>query len=521
MTSISESLLETLGPYRDCAVLSVGLDQMEPHLLVGGDLRPSSDGETLVNYSPVIGEPVGEVSDASPEDVFDAVKAARGALDQTSWAKDQLFRSDCLRQLCAALDRNAAAFRTALVTEIGCPVRMTFADQFENAVKKLNFYADLLSTYDFSGSLDDISTERNVTRRRVWREPIGVVAAITPWNLPVELMLAKVGGALAGGNAIILKPSPLAPWCATLLGRIIVEETEIPRGLVSVLPSSRTITAQALTSAAGIDAVAFTGSTRTGEQVMRSASSALAKVCLELGGKSPALFLPDVDFSAVLPFAAGMALFNSGQSCIMPSRMLVPEERFEECLSLAADGMNSVSWGDPWSPNTFLGPLISSDRRREVLEIVGRSTGQGARLICGGQSVIGLSYLMEPTLLADVDGSTEASRVEIFGPVVVMTPYRSVDHAVALANDTEFGLAAYVWGGSTERAERVGERIRAGMVGINGGQYTAADMPFGGLRRSGIGREWGVAGMEEFLETRTMSALISSSPDLTRVSDDN
>ena len=334
-------------------------------------------------------------------------------------------------------------------------------------------------------------------------------------------MLAKVGGALAGGNAIILKPSPLAPWCATLLGRIIVEETEIPRGLVSVLPSSRTITAQALTSAAGIDAVAFTGSTRTGEQVMRSASSALAKVCLELGGKSPALFLPDVDFSAVLPFAAGMALFNSGQSCIMPSRMLVPEERFEECLSLAADGMNSVSWGDPWSPNTFLGPLISSDRRREVLEIVGRSTGQGARLICGGQSVIGLSYLMEPTLLADVDGSTEASRVEIFGPVVVMTPYRSVDHAVALANDTEFGLAAYVWGGSTERAERVGERIRAGMVGINGGQFTAADMPFGGLRRSGIGREWGVAGMEEFLETRTMSALISSSPDLTRVSDDN
>ena len=201
--------------------------------------------------------------------------------------------------------------------------------------------------------------------------------------------------------------------------------------------------------------------------------------------------------------------------------MLVPEERFEECLSLAADGMNSVSWGDPWSPNTFLGPLISSDRRREVLEIVGRSTGQGARLICGGQSVIGLSYLMEPTLLADVDGSTEASRVEIFGPVVVMTPYRSVDHAVALANDTEFGLAAYVWGGSTERAERVGERIRAGMVGINGGQFTAADMPFGGLRRSGIGREWGVAGMEEFLETRTMSALISSSPDLTRVSDDN
>lgn len=205
----------------------------------------------------------------------------------------------------------------------------------------------------------------------------------------------------------------------------------------------------------------------------------------------------------------------------MPSRMLVPEEQYEDCLSLASEGMKNAHWGDPWLPDTFLGPLISDDRCRDVLDIIGRSVDQGARIICGGHLVSGAGYFMEPTLLADADGSTQASRVEIFGPVVVMTPYRSVDHAVNLANDTEFGLAAYVWGSSTNEAQQVGERIQAGMVGVNGGQFTSADMPFGGLRRSGIGREWGVAGMEEFLETRTMSTRLPFLPPNTVLKSNN
>lgn len=508
MTPLNHGLLEALGPFDADAAVPVDLDRMESRLLVAGVLKTSSDGASLVNDNPATGEQVGVVSDASPEDARAAVAAARLALARTSWSHDPAFRAGCLRQICAALERNAADFRTALVTEIGCPARMTFADQFDYAVAKLAFYADLLSTYAFSESLGDLPTYGAVLQRRIWREPIGVVAAITPWNLPVELMLAKVGGALAGGNAIILKPSPLAPWCATILGRIIAEETDIPAGIVSVLPSARTTTALALTSSPDVDAIAFTGSTQTGEAVMRSASSTLTKVCLELGGKSPAVFLPDADMSSVLPFAAGMALFNAGQSCIMPSRMLVPLERYEECQSLAAEGMGAVRWGDPWSPDTFLGPLISEERRREVMEIVDRSSGQGARVVCGGGPIPGAGFLMEPTLLADPGGDSEAAKREIFGPVVVMTPYRSIEHAVELANDTDFGLAAYVWGASSSEAAHVGRRIRAGMVGINGGQFTSADMPFGGLRRSGIGREWGVAGMEEFLETRTMATRV-------------
>lgn len=515
MIALSQSLLDALGPFNEDACVPVDLVRMESRLLVGGVLRPSSDGGIIVNDNPVTGERVGFVSDASPEDAIDAISAGRLALTDTSWSRDSTFRATCLSQLCAALERSASDFRTALVTEIGCPARMTFADQFDFAVDKLAFYSELLATYDFSESPGDLMSYGAVLRRKIWREPIGVVAAITPWNLPIELMLAKVGGALAGGNAIILKPSPLAPWCGTILGRIIAEETDIPIGVVSVLPSARIKTAQALTSSPDIDAIAFTGSTQTGESVMRSASSTLTKVCLELGGKSPAVFLPDTDMGAVLPFAAGMALFNSGQSCIMPSRMLVPQENFDECLSLAADGMRAVQWGDPWSPDTFLGPLISEDHRRRVLEIVGRSCDQGARIVCGGRALPGAGFFMEPTLLADTEGSSEAARQEIFGPVVVMTPYRSIEHAISLANDTEFGLAAYVWGASIEDAANVGMRIRAGMVGINGGQFTSSDMPFGGLKRSGIGREWGVAGMEEFLETRSMATRMAIAVDAT------
>ncbi len=508
MSALRQSLLETLGAFEASAAVPVGLDRMESRLMIGGELRPSSDGALLINTNPVTGEQVGEVSDASPDDALAAVAGARRALTGTSWSTDSKFRAACLRQLCSALERNAADFRTALVSEIGCPARMTFADQFDYAVAKLAFYADLLDTYEFSDSLDDLPTYGAVLRRKLWREPVGLVAAITPWNLPVELMLAKVGGALAGGNAIILKPSPLAPWCATILGRVIAEETDIPAGIVAVLPSARLETAQALTSSPDVDAIAFTGSTHTGEAVMRSASSTLTKVCLELGGKSPSIFLPDADLAFVLPFAAGMAMFNAGQSCIMPSRMLVPIEQFDRCLDLAVEGMAAVNWGDPWSPETFMGPLISADRRNEVVGVVRRSAEHGARIVCGGNAIPGPGFFMEPTLIADLDGSSEAARQEIFGPVVVMTPYTSVEHAIELANDTEFGLAAYVWGASAEGAAQVGSRIRAGMVGINGGQFTSADMPFGGMRRSGIGREWGVAGMEEFLETRTMATRI-------------
>jgi acyl-CoA reductase-like NAD-dependent aldehyde dehydrogenase len=502
--SLGEGLRDVLGPAPTDPSARYPLDRIETRLLLGG-LQEASDGGVIVNVDPVSGSAVGSAADATPEDAVRAVALARAALEATPWSSDVALRARCLGQLVDGLRRHADELRTALVTDIGCPVRMTYADQMAYAVDKLAYYVDLVGGFPFAESLPDLVHGASVTRRSLHRVPLGVVVAISPWNLPLELMLAKVGGALAGGNALIVKPSPLAPWTATTLARVIAEETDLPRGIVSILPSGRLDTVEALTTSRGVDAVAFTGSTQTGVRVMEAASATIKRVCLELGGKSPSVFLPDAPLEDVLPFAAGMSMFNSGQSCIMPSRFLVPAERFDECLDLASAGLAAVSVGDPWSPDTFMGPLISAERRDAVLGVVERAVDGGARVVTGGDALPGPGYFMAPTLLADLEGTTAASREEIFGPVLTMTPYRSVDEARERANDTDFGLAGYVWSADPEAAVAFGAGIRAGMIGVNGGQFTAADMPFGGMRSSGVGREWGRAGLEEFLDWQSRS----------------
>jgi acyl-CoA reductase-like NAD-dependent aldehyde dehydrogenase len=502
--TLDEALLAVLGSTPPDADPPVPLARLETRLLLGR-LREASDGGVLVNVDPVSGAEVGVAADATPEDAMRAVALARDALDATPWSSDVSLRARCLGQLVDGLRRRAPEMRTALVTDIGCPVRMTYADQMAYAVDKLAYYVDLIGHFPFSEDLPDIVQGSSVTRRSLHRVPLGVVVAISPWNLPLELMLAKVGGALAGGNALILKPSPLAPWTATTLARVVAEETEIPPGIVSILPSGRLDTVEALTTSRDVDAVAFTGSTQTGRRVMEAASRTVKRVCLELGGKSPSVFLPDAPFEEVVPFAAGMSMFNSGQSCIMPSRFLVPAERFDECLAWAAAGLAAVTVGDPWSPDTFMGPLITAERRDAVLDVVERAVADGARVVAGGECLPGPGYYVAPTLLADPAGTTAASREEIFGPVLTMTPYDSLDDARAKANDTDFGLAGYVWSADPEAGAAFGAGIRAGMIGVNGGQFTGADMPFGGMRSSGVGREWGRAGLEEFLDWQSRS----------------
>jgi aldehyde dehydrogenase (NAD+) len=502
--TLGQGLLDTLGPAPAAIAAPVPLERLETRLLLGG-LRESSDGGRLVNVNPATGAVVGETFDASPDDARHAVELARTALERSQWMHDHDLRAHCLSQLVAGLWTHGEQMRTALVTEIGCAVRMTYADQMAYAIEKLSFYVDLIGRFPFAEDLPDLTHGTSVTRRSLHRVPVGVVVAISPWNLPLELMLAKVGGALAGGNALVLKPSPLAPWTATTLARVIAEETDIPDGVVSILPSGRLETVEALTTSPGVDAVAFTGSTQTGARVMAAASARVTRVCLELGGKSPSVFLPDAPLEDVLPFAAGMSMFNAGQSCIMPSRFLVPAERYEECLELATVGLTAVSVGDPWSTSTFMGPLITDESRSRVSQLLERSVDAGARIVHGGDSPTGPGYFLSPTLVADADGSTPASREEVFGPVLTMTPYRSTQEALDRANDTDFGLAGYVWSADPDRAAQFGAGIRAGMIGINGGQFTAADMPFGGMRGSGIGREWGRAGLEEFLDWQTRS----------------
>jgi aldehyde dehydrogenase (NAD+) len=468
----------------------------EPRLLIGGELVPAGDGGTFPDWDPATGEQIGEAADATLEDMGRAIGAARAAFDGTDWSTDAAFRARCIRQLQAAMAEERETLRRDLVAEIGCAVRMTYGDQLDRPIEKLGFYADVAESYDYT---------EQVGQALLVHEPVGVVGAITPWNIPIELDLAKVGAALAAGCTVVLKPSPLSPWSATHLGRLAAERTDLPPGVLNVVSSSSNEVAALLTTDPRVDAVAFTGSTATGKRVMAAAAGTVKRVMLELGGKSANVILDDADLDAIVPLAASFACFNAGQSCILPSRLLVPESQAERCVELAAEGLRNVPWGDPTDPANFMGPLIDEAQLSRVEGMVERAKS-AARLVVGGSRSAdpGPGYYFEPTLFADVDPTSELAQEEVFGPVLAVLTYRDEDDAVALANDTVYGLAGYVWGGDTDRATAVARRLRTGMVAVNGGSFIGADLPFGGRGQSGIGREWGVAGFEEFLELKTI-----------------
>lgn len=470
----------------------------EPRMLVDGVLTGAEGGATFEVESPVTGEPIGRAADGSRADMERAIGAARTAFDSTSWASDHAFRASCLRQLQAAMRDEAETLRRDLVAEIGCAVRMTYGDQLDRPIEKLGFYADLAESYEYDTPLGDAA--------RLAREPLGVVGAIVPWNIPVELSLAKVGAALAAGCTVVLKPSPLSPWSGTHLGRLAAERTDLPAGVFNVLTTSSNEVSALLTTDPRVDAIAFTGSTATGKAVMAAAAGTVKKVLLELGGKSANVVLADTDVEGIVPLAAAFACFNAGQSCILPSRLLVPRARYDHCVELAAEGLRTVPYGDPTDPDVFMGPLVSREQLARVAGYVRAAEDEGARLVVGGRRAEdrGPGHYFEPTLFADVDPSSRLAQEEVFGPVLSIIPYDDEDDAVRLANATVYGLAGYVWGSDAERALEVARRLRCGMVAVNGGSFIGAELPFGGRAQSGNAREWGVAGFEEFLDLKTI-----------------
>lgn len=470
----------------------------EPRLLIGAELVTAEDGATFEVEGPATGEPIGVAADASRADLERAIAAARIAFDTTSWASDHAFRGHCLRQLQEAMRAEAETLRCDLVAEIGCPVRMTYGDQLDRPIEKLGFYADLAERYAYEAPLGE--------RARLVHEPLGVVGAIVPWNLPIELSLAKVGAALAAGCTVVLKPSPLSSWSGAHLGRLVAERTDIPAGVFNVVTTSSNEVSALLTSDPRVDAIAFTGSTATGKTVMTTAAGTLKRVLLELGGKSANVILDDTSFEDVVPFAAAFACFNAGQSCILPSRLLVPQSQHDRCVELASAGLEMVPYGDPTDPDVFMGPLVSREQLARVERYVRQAKEDGARLLVGGRRAEGCGpgYYFEPTLFTDVDPGSRLAQEEIFGPVLAVIPYRDDDDAVMLANGTPYGLAGYVWSGDPERALAVARRLCCGMVGVNGGSFIGADLPFGGRRQSGNAREWGLAGFEEFLDLKTI-----------------
>jgi aldehyde dehydrogenase (NAD+) len=477
----------------------------EPRQLIDGKLVDASSGRVFDNINPAIAASIGVTTDAGPEDLDAAIGAARRAFDEGVWSDDRARRKACLTQLVNALAHSREELREILVAEAGSPVMLTHFVQVDGPIDDAGYWLDLMDRYHYERDLGERSQYGLEGRRFVVREPVGVVGAITPWNFPLFLNLAKLMPALAAGCSVVLKPAPDTPWAATVLGRLVAEQTDIPPGVVNVVASSDHAIGQRLVADPRVDMITFTGSTATGRSIMATAAPSVKKLFLELGGKSANIVLDDADFEEQVPGAAGMC-FHAGQGCVTPTRMLVPRSRYEECVELAGPGFESLPYGDPTDPGNIMGPVVSAKQRDRVMAYIAKGVEEGARLVTGGALAgdRGPGYYIQPTLFADVDSQSTIAQEEIFGPVLVMIPFEDDDDAVRIANDTIYGLGGAVTSADPERALAVARRLRAGTVSVNGAGFVGPDVPFGGYKQSGLGREWGSEGFDEYHEVKTI-----------------
>jgi aldehyde dehydrogenase (NAD+) len=473
--------------------------------LVGGKLSDASSGATYPILNPATGEEIGRAPDSTANDVDAAIAAARRAFDETDWSTNVELRVRCLRQLHQALLDHAEEFRALTTAEVGMPGFMMGAAGFDVPVEGLKWVTDLLADYAWETDLGVAEPMGIPTRRTVLREPIGVVAAITPWNVPNQINLAKVGPALAAGCTVVLKPAPDTPWVACELGRLVAEHTDIPAGVFNVVTPSSTEVAARLTTDPRVDMVSFTGSTATGRAIMAAAAPTLKKVFLELGGKSAAIVLDDADVSASAAATAFAACIHAGQGCALSTRLVVPRARYDEAVQAAAETMASIGVADPAEPDAICGPVISQAQRDRVEGYLKLAEQEGGRVVTGGRVIDQPGFWVEPTVVAGLDNSSRLAQEEIFGPVLVVIPHDGDDDAVRIANDSAYGLSGSVDSADLERAKAVARRIRTGTLAVNGGVWFSPDAPFGGYKQSGLGREMGVAGFEEYLEMKTVA----------------
>ncbi len=478
-------------------------------LLIDGKLTEAADGARFDIVNPATEEVIGTAPDAGAADMASAIEAARRAFDETSWSTDAALRVRCLRQLHRALVDNGAAMRALTTAEAGAPASLTLGPQYDVPVASLDWTIGLAESYEWTSDLGRAQPMGIPTQRTIRREAVGVVGAITPWNFPNQINLAKLGPALLAGNTVVLKPAPDTPWVAAELGRLAAEHTDLPPGVFNVVTSGRHEVGELLATDPRVDMVSFTGSTATGRSVMVAGAATLKRVFLELGGKSAAIVLDDGELASGVGMAAFSVCMHAGQGCALTTRLIVPRARYDEAVQIAAATMGAIRAGDPTDPATICGPLISAAQRDRVEGYLRSALDEGGSFAVGGDRPAGegfeRGYWVQPTVITGLSNSARAAREEIFGPVLVVLPHDGDDDAVRIANDSPYGLSGSVTGGDIERARAVADRIRTGTLSVNGGVWFAADAPFGGYKQSGIGREMGVAGFEEYLQIKLLA----------------
>ncbi|HVE74474.1 MAG TPA: aldehyde dehydrogenase family protein [Mycobacteriales bacterium] len=469
--------------------------QIKDTFFIGGQWVPAEGREPIGVIDPATEEQVASVPAGTEADIDHAVAAARAAF--APWAATSPEqRATLLAATADALEARTDEIARMITAEMGTPLAFSVAVQVGNPVRVLRSYAQILADYAF---------EEQIGNSLVVKEPIGVVAAITPWNYPLHQVVAKVAAALAAGCTVVLKPSEVAPLSAYALAEIF-EQVGLPPGVFNLVTGLGPVVGEALVRHPDVDMVSFTGSTSAGKRVMALAAATVKKVSLELGGKSAFVVLDDADFPKAVKIGLANCFINGGQTCTAWTRMLVPAEKYDEVLDLVREGTAKYPVGEPLSEGTRIGPLANAQQYKRVVGYIENALAAGATLVAGGvERPEGLDrgYYVTPTVLGGVEPGSTVEQEEVFGPVLAVLPYTDEDDAVRIANGTPYGLAGGVFSGDQERAVRVARRLRTGMVDVNGGRFNPL-APFGGYKQSGNGRELGEYGLEEFLEVKSL-----------------
>ncbi|HEX4755304.1 MAG TPA: aldehyde dehydrogenase family protein [Candidatus Dormibacteraeota bacterium] len=464
-------------------------------LFVDGAWVASSGDGWIAVENPATEAVIAQVPTGAAEDVDRAVAAARRAFPGWS-ATPVAERARLLAALRDGLHARQQEIAESITAEMGAPAKLAMTVQSGLPLQVLGAYVDLAAGVD--------QTE-TVGNSLVLHEPVGVVAAITPWNYPLHQSIAKLAPALLAGCTVVHKPSEVAPLTAYIVAEVL-ESLDLPAGVYNLVSGAGAVVGEALASHPDVDMVSFTGSTRAGRRVGALAAETVKRVALELGGKSANLVLDDADVAAAVKVGVANCFLNSGQTCTAWTRMLVPVSRYDEAVDLAAAAAATFTVGDPTDPTTRLGPLASATQRDRVRAYMERGASDGARLVAGGRDAAGLprrGYYVAPTVFADVDPSAVIAQEEVFGPVLAIIPCEDEDEAVRIANDTTYGLAGAVWSTDVDHAMDVARRLRTGQVDINGARFNPS-APFGGYKQSGNGRELGRHGLEEFLLVKSV-----------------
>jgi aldehyde dehydrogenase (NAD+) len=466
---------------------------------IGGQWVDSEGGKRHEVINPATEEASTEITLGSKADVDKAVKAARAAFEANyGTPKDE--RVALLGRILAEYQKRVPDIAEAISTEMGCPISTASTAQSGSGM------GHLASTIE---ALKGFEEEESTGKNKVVFEPIGVVALITPWNWPMNQIVAKVAPAIAAGNAVILKPSEETPASAAIFAEVL-DAAGVPAGMFNLVQGDGPTVGQALAEHADVDMVSFTGSTRAGIMVAKSAADTVKRVHQELGGKSPFIVLPGTPLELALPAGAGGVLLNSGQSCVAPTRWLVHESQYDEAVAKLGEIFGAKELGDPLTEGPHIGPVVNKSQFEKINGLIQKGVDEGASVAVGGTGRPDgkdKGFYVKPTVLSNVTNDMTVAREEIFGPVIVVIKYKDTDEAVKIANDTPYGLGAYIAGNPAEAAKLV-PKIRAGSVFVNSGGLDF-NSPFGGYKQSGNGREFGKFGLEEFMEKKSVIGVLA------------